>query len=52
MNFSFNPVHYETPQSFNNCIKTAFIEIAKKENVRVNANKKAKKQYNPITSPS
>jgi hypothetical protein len=32
MNLSFNPVHYETPQSFNNCIKTTFIEIAEKEN--------------------
>ena len=32
MNLSFNPVHYETSQSFLNSNKTAFIEIATQEN--------------------
>jgi hypothetical protein len=33
MNLSFNPVHFETSQSFSNNSKFAFAEIATKENI-------------------
>jgi hypothetical protein len=33
MNLSFNPVHFETSQSFSNNLKFAFAEIATEENI-------------------
>ena len=33
MNLSFNPVHYETSQSFLNPNKTTFVEIVTQENI-------------------
>ncbi|MBM6499357.1 hypothetical protein [Flavobacterium macrobrachii] len=32
MNLSFNPVHYETSQSFSTCAKIIFVDVSHKEN--------------------